>query len=585
MLDPANDRLDYCDLLRPPADSGPGFELEMAVAMTYSLDLKAMFAALLPLGFSGDSASHCRENPAFMLYAVRKLLPRLYVFADAGSIKSPSESENRLLTLLDRAVFPVVHTGAFHPKLWLLKFRQGGALRYRLGVLSRNLTCDRSWDVAMWLEGKPVAKPTENGSALAQLCSWVYQTQRGKSKRLGAMKRLVEELPRVEFHSADCKEIRILPLGVGAENPLTRSPLLQSGFQRLLVISPFLTQNWVERLFARGGEGSEKILITRRAALAGWPRSEVSCHVLKDQALFSSRDEVPMEDLHAKLYLLQKYENTTPYLFLGSMNATANATDGTNVELLLQTRLYGNRIFEKIREELLPSDAKGLFEQIQQMPESGETPSDRVQKQLQQQLATLLKLSFRASTGKTESGYQVVVSVKNLPDLTCRAELAPWSGEWQLLRPEMRFAVQSVDQLTDFYRLRLCLQEEVLERLLVIDTLSQEKLEKERMCEVVRRQLSRVEDLELYLACVLSANAYLMACLVNHAAPDRSGKSRPGVVGAALYEQLLFWLAKDKSRVLELESLLDETSLLTGEPFQKLLDLCRLFLRLARGKR
>lgn len=68
MLEPSRDRLDYGAMLRPPE---PGFSLVHAVACTYSLELSALLAALLPLGVDGDAKSHCRENPLFMLYIFR----------------------------------------------------------------------------------------------------------------------------------------------------------------------------------------------------------------------------------------------------------------------------------------------------------------------------------------------------------------------------------------------------------------------------------------------------------------------------------------------------------------------------------
>ncbi|MBO5884988.1 MAG: hypothetical protein J6Q51_04250, partial [Clostridia bacterium] len=50
---------------------------------------------------------------------------------------------------------------SFHPKFWLIKYvnNEGEAL-YRVVVLSRNLTFDRSWDVSFCMEGRKVAKRT-----------------------------------------------------------------------------------------------------------------------------------------------------------------------------------------------------------------------------------------------------------------------------------------------------------------------------------------------------------------------------------------------------------------------------------------
>ena len=48
--------------------------------------------------------------------------------------------------------------GVFHPKMWVLRFvdpDDPGKALLLLMILSRNLTADRSWDVALTLEGQP----------------------------------------------------------------------------------------------------------------------------------------------------------------------------------------------------------------------------------------------------------------------------------------------------------------------------------------------------------------------------------------------------------------------------------------------
>ena len=53
--------------------------------------------------------------------------------------------------------------GVFHPKFWLLRYLpqdSGGPARYRLLVLSRNLTYDRSWDTMLRLDASLDAEST-----------------------------------------------------------------------------------------------------------------------------------------------------------------------------------------------------------------------------------------------------------------------------------------------------------------------------------------------------------------------------------------------------------------------------------------
>ena len=43
---------------------------------------------------------------------------------------------------------PKNSTGAFHPKVWVLRYRREDEAMLRVLVLSRNLTFDKSWDTA-----------------------------------------------------------------------------------------------------------------------------------------------------------------------------------------------------------------------------------------------------------------------------------------------------------------------------------------------------------------------------------------------------------------------------------------------------
>ena len=53
MLNPNNDRLDYGQILAPPA----GCKLDFAIGTTYSLDLDALVGACLALGLSAETDS------------------------------------------------------------------------------------------------------------------------------------------------------------------------------------------------------------------------------------------------------------------------------------------------------------------------------------------------------------------------------------------------------------------------------------------------------------------------------------------------------------------------------------------------
>lgn len=153
MLNPSVDRLDYGEKLQAPE----GFQLSYAVATSYSLELDTLLCLPLALSLNGTLEGNPHGGKLAALEGIRQLKGRLKVFFQQGNIKVPS-TFTPLFTLLEPCLVPMVPSGgfsSFHPKIWLLRFTNDTRqVRYRLLVLSRNLTFDRSWDLAVALEGR-----------------------------------------------------------------------------------------------------------------------------------------------------------------------------------------------------------------------------------------------------------------------------------------------------------------------------------------------------------------------------------------------------------------------------------------------
>ena len=157
MLNPNNDRLDYGQILAPPAE----YCLDFAVGTTYSLDLDALVGASLAMGLSEETDSELMNNPVCLLEALRSTGDKVALFCEGGQIHMPSKVTS-LYVLLEKMVFSVKtakHRGlaafpSFHPKIWLLRYKNNvGELLFRVVVLSRNLTFDRSWILPItWME-------------------------------------------------------------------------------------------------------------------------------------------------------------------------------------------------------------------------------------------------------------------------------------------------------------------------------------------------------------------------------------------------------------------------------------------------
>lgn len=163
-LDP-EERTLYVDFLQPPA----GWELGVAVALTYSLDLDTLLSVPLHLILesAGESEEELLQDSVAILDALRRTSSRFLVFHERGRIRAPAK-HREIYSLLEPILMDVrspvsadargvERAGSFHPKLWVLRYEPTRPDRdpfYRAVVLSRNLAADRSWDLSVTLEGR-----------------------------------------------------------------------------------------------------------------------------------------------------------------------------------------------------------------------------------------------------------------------------------------------------------------------------------------------------------------------------------------------------------------------------------------------
>ena len=135
------------------------------------------------------------------------------------NIKVPTQY-NKLFTLLEPCLRAIVPSGgehaSFHPKIWLIRYKGSGGKKranviYRLIVLSRNLTFDRSWDIAASLDGKLTkAKVTELGTE-----SWAdfFLNLLDEQNDAELKKILKKELPKISWSISYGRNPLLLPGG------------------------------------------------------------------------------------------------------------------------------------------------------------------------------------------------------------------------------------------------------------------------------------------------------------------------------------------------------------------------------------
>ena len=335
MLSPEH-RAVAMELLRPPA----GYSVDQIVLTSYSLDLDVLLALpLAVLAHSDRGVDELLEDPMLVIEALREAGERLHVFVDEGGIAIP-RAIRELYALLETCVHPVRAPGggAFHPKVWLVRFVDGNQQPLiRVAVSSRNLTFDRSWDVALTTEGVPAPRKAKESRQLADFVRAIpaMAIQRTEPALAELMARLGDEVERVAFLAPEkfSGAVGFHAMGLSATPRPTWQPAIAG--RNLLAIAPFANRTGLDALVA--SSTGERILISRpeeldaisEEALKAWDQ----ILVLSEAALDEPDDAGSRpSDLHAKLIALEHDRRVTWYV--GSANLTAAALTGRNVEVL-----------------------------------------------------------------------------------------------------------------------------------------------------------------------------------------------------------------------------------------------------------
>lgn len=348
MLSP-DQRANLIESLAPP----PGHVLDLAVGTTYSLNLDALLTA--PAAFALFRAGGGDDGlvPVEIIDSIRRHADRITLFHQAGQVSVP---KTRLLFgLIEAMVVPARAPlgGIFHPKVWVLRYRDehDSQPRYRVLCSSRNLTHDTSWDTMLRLDsttqGRRAAPLPGLGDfvrALPGMATTPFDPERRR-----AIETLADELETVSFALPERVDAaRFYPMGLQAE---AEDPLPTEA-DSMLVVSPFVGVGKARNLAKRA---ERSILVSRAEEIERLGRSldgyddvyaldpdahpsvmaqgegTASAHAER-HASFDDPD-CALQGLHAKLYVFDQGRRTR--LFTGSANAT-RAGFTSNVEVLIE---------------------------------------------------------------------------------------------------------------------------------------------------------------------------------------------------------------------------------------------------------
>ena len=346
MLQPAN-RLTLVDAMRPPV----AFRLESAMAVTFTLDLRALLAAPAAMAFTesaGVASDGDGYEPIELLHALRSHAHKITVFSQAGEIALPSS--RRVFAFLERAVVPVVAplAGVVHPKVWVLRYEAVSAppggqpreRRLRVLIASRNLTFDASWDTVVRLDEAADAAGARLGP-VGTLFEGLLRAAPGtvSTHHRDRVRSLCAALGTTRFVlPAGVDDLRIHVLGLRpAPSPLPVDA------ERSLILSPFVSDDFFTRV--RPAPVDELVSRPESLDLLGSEAFAMASKVYAfndgstvdrdtEQAPASPNDPGrPLVGLHAKVFAFE--DGGRARLFLGSANATAAAFN-SNVEVLVE---------------------------------------------------------------------------------------------------------------------------------------------------------------------------------------------------------------------------------------------------------
>lgn len=470
MLQPSN-RLTLIDAMRPP----PGFSFSEAMAVTFTLDLRALLAAPAAFAFEQTGTDLQSDDqtaePIELLHAIRSHSDHITVFCQAGEIGLPPS--RRVFAFLEQSVVPVTapRGGVVHPKIWVLRYESTSdpsTSTLRVLCASRNLTFDASWDTLLRLdetdsatgcELTPVATLFERLAERAT--SPISESHTTRVSHLGTLLRKAKfSLPP----GTDDLRLHVM----GFDKP---DPPFPGDADRSLIISPFVSNDF----FSRVHRGSVGELVSRPESLDQLKpavRDAIGSVYAFDDGSSPEMTEAesdlslgdpgrPLRGLHAKVFAFETGARAT--VFVGSANATG-AAFGSNVEVLAE--MTGPKATLGIDRLCGGTDDEVGLRALFQTYTGGSDSVDSDDSTLDMARGRLARLVLDGFVAETPSGWEVTYKSDKAVDLPAGVTAICWplsnAGNLQPVVPGKPLNVTfqtTVESMSGFLAMRLTLDE------------------------------------------------------------------------------------------------------------------------------
>lgn len=554
MLNPKNNRLNYGSILSPPNN----YQLDFAIGTTYSLDLDALVGSSISLGLSQDTDSTLMENPIFLLEALRSTSDKLALFCENGRIHLPNKPTS-LYILLEDMIFEVNNPKfdsndnnySFHPKFWLLRFIDDEEnLMYRLVVLSRNLTFDRSWDITFTMDGFRCDEKTEKNKPISKFLEYLvnYSTNENKTRK---MKEIVEDLDFIQF-DLDSKifdDFDFIINGIGEKQYYVQNHTICSEkWDELFIMSPFLSKTVIQDFNNRQNKNSKAILITRANSLGKLKQEDCSnfeVYRIRDELIngesriSEESQKILEQDIHAKIYLIEYGEYVE--LYLGSLNASHNALFG-NIEFMIKLKAKRNKFnINNLIEDVFNGEKGGKDSPFQLVDMANIIPTGPEPKggNLDLIIKKIIKLNIIANVTINGDFYDINLIADNFDEnefKDYKIQIKPLlSGNYVEFSKNMKFEKISKIDLSQFFKLTICNQEHTKRALIKIPIIG---MPEDRQNEVISSIIDDETAFIKYVAFLLGDDYILIPSNPGH---DGNSDDHKGIgqLKPELYEKML----------------------------------------------
>lgn len=583
------DRYNYADTFI----AEDGYRFVYALGTTYSLDLEAMLSVPIAAGLHSSFDEKMRDEGIHILEAIRKTAAHIDLFCQQGKIHVPQK--NRLIfSLMEDSIHQVLpeEGTSFHPKIWIVKYEniKTGKMYYKLVIMSRNLTFDRSWDMSCVVDGKKTgSKKRKNKSLVRMLKGLVDSVDNLEKKKV--INDFIEEVEYVAFNiEGSCFEDYEL-CAFGKDNESFN--IIEQDIKEIAVISPFLSPNIVESLANRKMR-NKMTLISRKDQLSTLSKQLIDSlaayyvddMIVRGESILSEEasESHQKQDIHAKVYIVMDEKHT--HVYIGSCNCS-NRGFYRNTEFMIKLscdkRTYSVQNFLK---ELGIYEDKSYFQQYQYTPLKEIIDADDQLKEIISRYATqigsaVIKGEVRPLGEVYETHLYIDVEIEQYKEVEVKIAPLFWGKEAKVLAHSMVFEDMEITQLTKFFKISIGLKGMYQEFVLKVELAN---LPSQREKSIIN-QLVKKGQIVQYLILMLSDDPRRDVILMDNGESDEGRGIGKNYWDKPLYENLLRAFKTDQSIIAEVNefiTMFNDTDVIPNEVYQ-LLDAFRKMIEMRKN--